>query len=60
MMSHPDPFKGRVYIGEHSSLRKLMRAANRDRIPEERAFKIMDAMANAEKRMQKQRDNARH
>jgi hypothetical protein len=50
------PFKGMVRITEQSSLRKLMRAANRDLIPEERAFKIIDAMASAEKRKRQQQE----
>jgi hypothetical protein len=34
--SKPAPFKGKVKITQHSGLRKLMRAARRGMIPEER------------------------
>jgi hypothetical protein len=42
-----EPFQGRVRIGRYSSLRKLMRAANRGRVPEERLFTINQAMRSA-------------
>lgn len=38
---------GRVRIGEHSGLRKLMRAANRGLVPAERLNIIVDAMKSA-------------
>lgn len=42
--------KGKVRIGDHSSLRKLMRAARRGKIPEERMGIIQRAMKSAELR----------
>lgn len=44
---------GKVRIGENSSLRKLMRAAARGRIPDERQVIIDAAMQSAEKRREK-------
>lgn len=44
------PFKGKVRIFANSSLRKLMRAARRGKIPDERLGIINRAMANAAKR----------
>lgn len=46
-MSRSGPFKGRVRIGEHSGLRKLMRAARRGRVPQERIGVIVRAMESA-------------
>lgn len=42
-----DPFKGAVKIDAHSSLRKLMRAARRNKIPSERLVIIDAAEKNA-------------
>jgi hypothetical protein len=45
---HPDPMKGAVRIGERSGLRKLMRAAARGKLPEERMLTISVAQTNAQ------------
>jgi hypothetical protein len=45
---HPDPMKGEVRVGEHSGLRKLMRAARRAKLPEERMLAISVAQTNAQ------------
>ena len=42
--------EGKVNIGPYSSLRKLMRAARRDKLPEERIGLIERAMESASKR----------
>lgn len=44
------PFKGRITIGKFSSLRKLMRAARRGKIPDERLVIIEAAERSAAKR----------
>lgn len=44
------PGKGRLRIAENSSLRKLMRAANRGRIPAERLRTILQAMHHVSQR----------
>ena len=49
-MAYTKPGKGAVKIGDHSSLRKLMRAARRGKIPAERMGIIQRAMTNAAKR----------
>ena len=41
------PFAGRIRIGPFSGLRKLMRAAARGKIPDERTVLIADAQAEA-------------
>jgi len=41
------PGKGKLKIGKHSSLRKLMRAARRGRIPDERIVIIETAEKKA-------------
>ena len=43
-------FKGVVAIGPYSGLRKLMRAARRGKIPDERVVVIKVAMEKAAKR----------
>jgi hypothetical protein len=45
-----EPFKGRVKIDRRSSLRKLMRAARRGRIPDERQTIIDTATESAMQR----------
>jgi hypothetical protein len=42
--------RGRCRIGEHSGLRKLMRAANRGLVPSERLRVIVQAMRSAQER----------
>lgn len=42
---------GEVRIMANSSLRKLMRAASRGKIPEDRQFTIAEAMKSAAKRL---------
>lgn len=42
------PFEGKVKISEHTSLRKLMRAARRDKISGWRMMSIQLAMKSAE------------
>jgi UPF0288 family protein (methanogenesis marker protein 3) len=49
------PFEGEINIGRLSSLRKLMRAARREKIPDERMGVIQRAMQSAEKRAHKYR-----
>ena len=44
MSHHKEPFKGNVKIGNRSGLRKLMRAARRNKIPDERQVIINEAM----------------
>jgi hypothetical protein len=39
--------EGKVRIGPHSGLRKLMRAARRGKIPDDRMFLIQEAMKSA-------------
>ena len=49
----PDTHKhipGEVIIMADSSLRKLMRAARRGKLPEDRQFKIAEAMKSAARR----------
>lgn len=45
-----EPFKGRVGIKANSSLRKLMRAARRGKIPDDRLFVIEQAQKRAAER----------
>lgn len=45
-----EPFKGRIRPADYSSLRKLMRAARRGKLPPERLRVIEDAAASAAKR----------
>lgn len=47
---NPGPMRGRVRIGEHSSLCKLMRAARRGLVPNERIGVIVRAMQSASER----------
>lgn len=44
-----EPFKGRVRIGAFSSLQKLMRAARRGKMPDERQGMIDRAIESASK-----------
>ena len=46
-MTKNEPFKGKVKIGDHSGLRKLMRAARRGKIPEERMAMISASASTA-------------
>ena len=46
-MKRTEPFKGEVRIFDNSSLRKLMRAARRGKIPAERLGIIQRAVARA-------------
>lgn len=46
-MKRARPFKGKVRVVENSSLRKLMRAARRGKIPAERLGLINRAVARA-------------
>jgi hypothetical protein len=48
-----EPFRGKVRIGDHSGLRKLMRAARRGKLPAERAGVIKRATESAAKRSDK-------
>lgn len=49
-MSRAKPGKGKVRLGEHSSLRKLMRAARRGKLEDDRLGVIQRAVASAVKR----------
>lgn len=49
-MSRSQPFKGKVRIFPNSSLRKLMRAGRRGKIPPERMFIIEQAVQRAARR----------
>ena len=55
---HAAPSTGRVKIDRHSSLRKLMRAARRGMIPDERQTMIDTALAQARKRAEVYRTRA--
>jgi hypothetical protein len=50
MSTRRAPGNGRITIGKHSGLRKLMRAARRGKIPDERMVIIETAMRKAAER----------